>query len=65
MGVRTIRHAVSNKRARPQVPHPMTHPSLFCVTPPAARFPVVAGHFSLQTYPLKSDDAHLTFAMVP
>lgn len=47
-----------------QEPHPMmlSFPSDH---PFPARFPVVAGDFSLESYPLKLYDAHLSLAMVP
>ena len=47
-------------------PHATTHPSLFLSGPPLlAWFSIVVEYFSLEPSSLKSDDAHLTFAMMP
>ena len=49
-----------------QKTQPTTHHSLFLLNPSLpARFPAVAGHFSLEPSSLKSDDAHLTSPWCP
>jgi hypothetical protein len=58
-----LQHAVPTQKL-----HPVTHPSVFLLNPPLpTRFPTVVGHFSLETSPLKPDDAHLTTlsALIP